>query len=270
MADLKLLQAGASELGVELTREQLSAFSLYMSELLRWNRRANLTAITAPDEIQIRHFLDSLTCLLAFPLPRAREGAVGESPASGGDLTERLNRGAGIACIDVGSGAGFPGLPLKICLPQMRLTLVDSVGKKTAFLAHMVGLLRLEDVRVVTARAEELARDPGERERYDVAVARAISRLAVLVELCLPFCRVGGRLIAPKKGDVAREMEEGRHAVERLGGSYVQPVPVRLSLLEEERLLVVVDKVSPTPAQYPRRAGMPAKRPLVASARAGW
>ena len=261
MADLKLLQAGASELDLHLTREQLSAFSLYMNELLRWNQRANLTAIVAPEEIQTKHFLDSLTCLLGFP----RLAAGGGEGAASGDLAERLNRGAGLSCIDVGSGAGFPGLPLKICLPEMKLTLIESIGKKTAFLSHMVGMLKLENAGVFTTRAEDLARVPGEREKYDVVVARAVSRLAVLAELCLPFCRVGGRVIAPKKGDVTEEIEEGRYAVELMGGSYREPVPVRLSLLEEGRSLVIVEKVSPTPHQFPRRAGMPTKRPLTAS-----
>lgn len=262
MADLKLLQAGASELGLELTREQLSAFSLYMNELLRWNERANLTAIVAPDEIQTKHFLDSLTCLLGFP----GAGALGESRdgSPSRDLAARLNRGAGLSCIDIGSGAGFPGIPLKICLPEMRLTLIESIGKKTAFLSHLVKVLRLEDTRVFTTRAEDQVRIPGEREGYDVAVARAVSRLAVLAELCLPFCRVGGRVVAPKKGDLAQEIEEGQHAVRLLGGVCKAPIPVHLSLLEDERVVVVMEKVGPTPHQYPRRAGMPAKRPLLA------
>jgi len=258
VADLKLLQAGASELGIHLTREQLSTFSLYMNELLRWNQRANLTAITAPDEIQTKHFLDSITCLLAFP------GAV-PSPLEEGppvDLALRLRRGKGLFCIDLGTGAGFPGVPLKICLPEMSLTLVDSIAKKTAFLSSLVQTLKLSGIRVLTARAEDLAHDPRERERYDVAVARAVSRLAVVAELALPFCRIGGRVIAPKKGNVAEEMEEGRYAVETLGGRYGDVIPVELSLLGEGRVLVVMEKVSPTPTRYPRRAGLPAKRPL--------
>ncbi len=264
VADLKLLQAGASELGLELTREQLSAFSLYMNELLRWNQRANLTAIVAPEEIQTKHFLDSLTCLLGFPGVEPRQGMEGPGAARPSDLAERLNRGAGLGCIDVGTGAGFPGIPLKICLPEMRLTLLESIGKKTAFLSHMVQLLKLEDTRVITARAEDQARVPGERESYDVAVVRAVSRLAVVAELCLPFCRVGGRVVAPKKGDLAQEIEEGRYAVQALGGRYGEVIPVHLSLLEDERVVVVMEKVAPTPHHYPRRAGMPTKRPLTA------
>jgi len=269
MTDLRLLQAGASELGVVLTDEQLASFSLYIRELLKWNQRANLTAIVDPDQIQTKHFLDSLTCLLAFPVPGSSPGRSGSSAGVSGELTERLNKGAGISCIDVGSGAGFPGVPLKICLPRMRLTLVESVGKRGAFLLHLVRLLKLEETRVLTVRAEDLARDPSEREQYDVAVARALSRLAVVAELCLPFCRVGGRVIAPKKGELAQEIEEGRAAVRAMGGEYGEIVPVRLSMLEDGRALVVMHKASHTPAQYPRRAGIPAKRPLLAAAVAG-
>lgn len=263
MTDLKLLQAGASELGAELNREQLSAFSLYMNEMLKWNQRANLTAITAPDEIQTKHFLDSLTCLLGFPGSKPAEEA-----ASNGGLIERLHRGAGLSCIDVGTGAGFPGLPLKICLPEMKLTLVDSVGKKINFLSHITSLLKMEGVRVLNARSEELAHQPDERESYDLVVARALSKLAVLAELCIPFCRVGGRVIAPKKGDLAEEMKAAQHAVGLMGGIYRDLIPVRLSLLEEERFLVIIDKVSLTPGRYPRRAGLPAKRPLTGGNRA--
>jgi 16S rRNA (guanine527-N7)-methyltransferase len=268
VADLKLLQAGASELGLELTREQLSAFSTYMREMLKWNQRANLTAITAPDEIQTKHFLDSLTCLLAFPgfRPFASGAAPGDLPS--GDSRRDGERGS-LSCIDVGTGAGFPGVPLKICIPSVSLTLVDSIGKKTSFLSHLVQVLGLQDTRVWTGRAEDLARNAAEREQYDVVVARAVSRVAVVAELCLPLCRVGGRVISLKKGDMAEEIEEGRYAVEKLGGEYGETLPVELSLLGEKRVVVAIDKIGPTPEQYPRRAGIPNKRPLLAGSADG-
>lgn len=265
MADLKLLQAGASELGLHLTREQLSAFSLYMNELMKWNQRANLTAITAPDEIQTKHFLDSLTCLLAFPWPDAVNGAAAQRKVPH-DLMKALRDGEGLSCLDIGTGAGFPGVPLKICLPKMRLTLTESIGKKTAFLSHLASQLKLDDVRVLTVRAEDLARQPGERGSYHVVVARAISRVAVIAELGLPFCRPGGRVVAPKKGAMEQEILDGSYAVGQMGGRYLEDVPVRVSTLEDDRRLLVMEKVSPTPAQYPRRAGMPAKSPLAAPA----
>jgi 16S rRNA (guanine527-N7)-methyltransferase len=260
VADLKLLQAGASEMGLDLTREQLAAFSTYMSEMLKWNQRANLTAITAPDEIQTKHFLDSLTCLLAFP--GFRTSPSGDGPSLEGERRDGA-RGP-LSCIDVGSGAGFPGIPLKICMPSISLTLIDSVGKKTGFISHLIQVLGLEDTRVWTGRAEDLGRNPAEREQYDVVVARAVSRLAVVAELCLPLCRVGGRVISLKKGDMAGEIEEGRYAVQKLGGEYDEVVPVDLSLLGEKRVVVVMQKLSTTPEQYPRRAGIPNKRPLLA------
>lgn len=261
MADLKLLQAGASELGIELTRKQLAAFSLYMNELLKWNQRANLTAITTSDGIQIKHFLDSLTCLLAFP--GVERGVPGAAPLSG--ASDRLGDGSGLSCLDVGTGPGFPGVPLKILLPGMRLTLLESIGKKTAFLASLVDQLGLEDVLISSVRAEDLARQPEHREKYDVVVARALARMPTLAELALPFCRVGGRMIALKKGDqMAGEIEEGQYAVHLLGGSYLEEIAVDLSLLDGGRILVVLEKATPTPPAYPRRAGMPAKRPLVA------
>ncbi|HEX2924430.1 MAG TPA: 16S rRNA (guanine(527)-N(7))-methyltransferase RsmG [Chloroflexota bacterium] len=265
MADLKLLQTGASELGLELTRDQLSAFSRYMNELLRWNQKSNLTAIVAPEEMQTKHFLDSLTCLLAFPGVDAETVDQGSNAHGKLDLGAQLNGGTGISCLDIGTGAGFPGIPLKICLPNMKLTLLESIGKKTAFLSHIVQLLKLDDTRVVTGRAEDLAKSIGEREAFDVVVARAVSNLAVLAELCLPFCRLGGRVIAPKKGDITAEIEEGRYAVQQMGGRYGSTVSIRSSLLEDERCLVVMEKESPTPHQYPRRSGMPVKRPLLAS-----
>jgi len=262
VADLKLLQAGVSELGIGLTREQLSAFSIYMDELMKWNQRANLTAIATPDGIQTRHFLDSLTCLLGFPV---EQPTTVNSMAPLSDVAERLNGGEGLSCLDVGTGAGFPGIPLKIFLPRMKLTLLESIAKKTAFLTNLVDLLGPEDTTVITGRAEELARQPDHRERYDVVVTRAVSKLAVVAELTLPFCRIGARSIALKKGEhMAQEIEESRYAVRQLGGQYAEEVAVKLSLLDEGRMVIVLEKVSSTHAAYPRRPGMPAKRPLLA------
>jgi 16S rRNA (guanine527-N7)-methyltransferase len=262
LADLKLLQAGASELGIDLDRKQLSAFSVYMNELLKWNQRANLTAITTPDGIQTRHFLDSLTCLLGFPGVHPAGGDVRTSLV---DLAGRLDGGNRISCLDVGTGAGFPGIPLKIFLPRMQLTLLESIAKKTAFLTSIVDLLELEGVTVITSRAEDLARHPYHRERYDVVTTRALSKLNVIAELTLPFCRIGGRSVALKKGaHMPQEIEEGRYAVRQMGGGDTEEIPVELSLLDEGRLLVVMQKLSSTPDRYPRRPGIPLKRPLLA------
>jgi 16S rRNA (guanine527-N7)-methyltransferase len=245
---VELLLRGAREFGLVLTPGHLAAFERYQTELLDWNRRFNLTAITDPAEVQVKHFLDSLTCLLAMA-PRGPDGLL------------ELDAVAGRA-IDVGAGAGFPGLALKIVCPGLRLTLLESVHKKAGFLSHMVAVLGLDQVDVATERAVYLARRPGERDAYDFALARALAALPVLLEYCLPFVRPGGRLVAPKKGDLTGELAAARHAVKVLGGRWCAPVPVTTSLLPDARVLVVVEKAAPTPKAYPRRAGVPAKQPL--------
>jgi 16S rRNA (guanine527-N7)-methyltransferase len=163
--------------------------------------------------------------------------------------------------IDIGAGAGFPGLPLKILRPELRLTLVESIAKKAAFLRHIAETLGLADVEVVVARAEVVGRDPAHRERYAVAAARAVAELRVLAEYCLPLCRVGGRFLAPKGSSAGDEVQAALPAIERLGGRLAAVEPVDLPGLEP-RTLVVVEKIGPTPPQYPRAPGVPAKRPL--------
>ena len=235
---MKALRDGAHDLGLKLTTEQLEAFQIYYQELMAWNQRVNLTAITDYEETQIKHFLDSLTCLLVLP---------GE---------EKLS------IVDIGTGAGFPGLPLKIARPTWRLTLLESVGKKAAFLRHLVERLGLEGVAVVKGRAEEVGHDPAHRARYDVALARAVAELPVLVEYALPLCRMGGLFVAQKGARIEEEVEGARGALEILGGRLKEIRPLRLPTLDEPRHLVIVEKVAPTPERYPRRPGIPAKRPL--------
>ncbi len=226
------------QLGLHITRAQLSALSLYERELVDWNTRFNLTAIRDPQEIHIKHFLDSLTCLLAL-----RETPVG-----------RL--------IDIGTGAGFPGVPLKIIYPKMQLTLVESVGKKAEFCRHVVKILDLQGVEVVQERAETLGQDPNYREQYDWAVARAVAILPVLAEYLLPLVRVGGGMLAMKGESGPVEAHTAEHAIRVLGGHLRQLLPVTLPGVAEERYLVVIDKVAATPMGYPRKVGVPAKRPL--------
>lgn len=235
---MKILFDGARRLGLTLKTEHLAAFQVYYEELIAWNEKVNLTRITDYEEVQIKHFLDSLTCLLVLPdLPSA-------------------------TIIDVGTGAGFPGLPLKILRPKMRLTLLESTGKKTDFLRHLVHRLGLEGVEVVWGRAEEVGRDPEHRQRYDVVLARALAELPVLVEYALPFCRVGGVFVAQKGAEVEREVERAGRALEILGGELREIKAVRLPTLDEPRHLVVIEKIALTPQKYPRRPGVPSKRPL--------
>lgn len=225
-------------LGMQLSPRQLECFSLYERELLEWNEKFNLTAIRKPEDIRSKHFLDSLTCLQGFKESR---------PAR---------------VIDIGTGAGFPGIPLKIMFPHILLTLVESVGKKADFCRHIVNLLHLERVDVLQARAEDLGQTSGHRENYDLAVARAVAALPVLVEYLLPLVKVGGRMIAQKGESAPAEAHSAEHAVNVLGGRLFQIKPVLLPGVADERFLVIIDKVAATPDTYPRRAGLPAKRPL--------
>lgn len=230
--DLKTL------VGIQLTARQIAAFQRYEDELLEWNSRMNLTAIRDREGIRTKHFLDSLSCILAFR----------ERPP------ERL--------IDIGTGAGFPGIPLKIIYPRMKLTLVESVGKKLEFCRYIVETLDLEDVTLLQARAEALGQDRAHRERYDWAVARAVANLPVLAEYLLPLVSLGGKMLAQKGESAHAEAVAAEKAIRVLGGELQQIIPVLVPGIAEERFLVVVDKVAPTPPGYPRRVGLPARRPI--------
>jgi len=242
---VQTLRAGAAALGLRLGDAQIAAFARYSECLIAANRRVNLTSIVEPAAVETRHFLDSLTC--AMPL-LSRWGAPEAVPS--------------LRCVDVGSGAGLPGLALKLALPQLRLTLVEATGKKAAFLVDLVDELRLEGVDVYAERAETLAHRPDQRETYDVALARALAPLAPLLELTLPFLRAGGVLVAPRRGDDAAALTAAGQASRLLGGGPLQTMPIAIEPLKDGRVLAVVNKVNPTPAAYPRRPGQPARRPL--------
>ena len=234
----KLVQAAQQLFGIHLTARQVAALEMFENELLSWNEKINLTAIRDADGIRTKHFLDSFSCCLAWK----------ENPP------KRL--------IDVGTGAGFPGIPLKIIYPSMQLTLVESVGKKAAFCRHVVGILKLEAVEVITARAEEVGQMPAQREAYDWAVARAVANLPVLAEYLLPLVQVGGKMLAQKGHSGPVEAHNAEFAMRLLGGRVRQLLPVTLPGVAEERYLLVVDKIAATPPQYPRKPGFPAKKPL--------
>jgi 16S rRNA (guanine527-N7)-methyltransferase len=235
------LIAGARRLGIELNARHVEQFETYYRELIEWNRRMNLTAVTGYEDVQIKHFLDSLTVTLAFrqPIDYSR-----------------------FRVLDVGTGAGLPGIPLKILFPEINLTLLEATCKKTAFLKHVVGKLELDRVEVVTGRAEEVAHQSQYREEFDLVLSRAVAALPVLAELTLPFCAIGGFFVAQKLMEAKAEIEPTTRAVRLLGGKLREVIDIDLSGLAG-RCLIVIDKVSPTPDQYPRRPGMPAKSPLL-------
>jgi 16S rRNA (guanine527-N7)-methyltransferase len=227
-----------AEAGFDLTAEQVDQFVHYEEILLDWNERMNLTALTAPEDVAVKHFVDSLTA-----------------------YDEELFQ-TGISVIDVGTGAGFPGLPLKILCPGIKLTLMDSLNKRVNFLQAVVDDLGLTGVHCVHARAEEGARNKLYREQFDVAVSRAVARLPVLAEYLLPFVKIGGTALALKGKEYEQEMAEAGKAVKILGGGHMKARPVTLPGLEDVRAVVYLSKFTRTARTYPRKAGTPAKQPL--------
>lgn len=210
-------------------------FEIYLKELLEWNKKFNLTSITDPEEIQIKHFEDSLSILQTIQLTNQ-------------------------SVIDVGAGAGFPGIPLKIVCPGIKLTLVEATKKKVEFLRYIVALLGLKDVKIIWGRAEEIAKD--KREGFDVALSRAVASLNVLCEYCLPLVKISGLFVAYKEEKVEQEVAEAQNALITLGGKLKEIKKVKLANSEIVRSLIIIEKVSPTPAKYPRRAGMAKKKSL--------
>ena len=225
-------------LHVQLSERQLAALTTYEKELLEWNQKFNLTAIRDPESIRTKHFLDSLSCILAWKT----------SPPN--------------QLIDVGTGAGFPGIPLKILYPHMKLTLVESVGKKAVFCQHIVRALGLESVDVVQARAEDIGQNPQHREKYDWAVARAVANLHVLSEYLIPLVKVGGNFLAQKGESGPAEAQSAEEVMKLLGGKLKQLIPIHLPGVADDRYLVVVEKVAATPPKFPRKPGIPMKQPL--------
>lgn len=237
---LSLLTDGVQELGLTLTKQQVERFETYYEMLTEWSERISLTAIRDLEGVQKRHFLESASIIPVL----ADQGLT---------LRDR-------SLIDVGSGTGVPGIPLKILEPSLRLTLVEAKRRKAQFLEAVLPVLGLSDVTVVTQRAEQAARDPDHRDQYDFAIAKALAPMRTLAELMLPFVTMGGVAIAPKGSDAEKEVKEAHVAIETLKGSVRAVAPLPLS--EPAQQLILVDKDLPTPLRYPRRPGVPAKRPL--------
>ena len=233
------VQKAAADFGTPLDVAQTDQLAAYDSLLLEWNQKMNLTAITDPREVAVKHIVDSLS---AFDPSLFKDG---------------------IRAIDVGTGAGFPGLVLKIYFPSMELVLLDSLQKRVKFLEAVVSELGLSGVTCVHGRAEEAARQKNYRERFDVAFSRAVARLSVLAEYTLPFVRVGGSLLALKGARYAEEMAEAETAAKILGGSAPTSKTLKLPGLDDGRAIVRIDKIKPTPKAYPRKSGTPEKKPLI-------
>lgn len=234
-----LAQAVKDTWGLSLTSRQLQQFEQYEHHLMKWNERINLTAITTAEEVTIKHFFDSLTLIDSLPMQRVH------------------------SLVDVGTGAGFPGLPLKIVFPELKLVLVDSLRKRVQFLQETVELLGLKNVETIHGRAEEVARQRRYREQLDVATARAVAKLNVLAEYCMPFVREGGWFVALKGSEIQHEVVGAKRAFSTLGGNEdVSVIPCSLPKGAGKRHLVVVSKERPTPRIYPRKAGTPQRQPL--------
>lgn len=234
-------QQALADHGIDLTNRQVRQFADYYQLLIAANRQVNLTRITEERDVYLKHFFDSLTGAIAEPRLQNEQ----------------------LSLCDIGAGAGFPSLPLKIAFPQLSVTIVDSLNKRINFLHELVARLSLSDVKLIHDRAESFAaKKSTHREQYDVVTARAVARLSVLSELCLPAAKVGGELIAYKASAADEELVAARGAIKKLGGQVQNEVAMTLPRTTEQRNIIIIDKIAATPAKYPRRPGLPNKKPL--------
>lgn len=236
--DTKQFQMLLQEKGIALSPQQLAQFERYYELLVEWNEKMNLTAITDKPGVYLKHFFDSI------------------SPAFYCDFSQP------ISLCDVGAGAGFPSVPLKICFPHIQLSIVDSLQKRITFLHVLASELELEDVAFYHDRAETFGRKEGIRESFDVVIARAVARMPVLSELCLPLVQVNGTFIAMKAASAQEELEQGQTAIKVLGGEIAAVHSFTLPIEESERTIIVIDKKRKTPNKYPRKPGVPNKLPI--------
>jgi 16S rRNA (guanine527-N7)-methyltransferase len=224
---------------LELSAEQLHQFEIYYQELVTWNEKMNLTGITEREQVYVKHFYDSIT--LSFYM----------------DMNQILTMA------DIGSGAGFPGIPLKICYPHLKLTIIDSLNKRIQFLQNVVDQLGLQDVQLIHGRAEDIARKEQFRDTYDLVSARAVARMAVLNEFCLPFVKTGGIFAAMKGLDPQEELKEAARSLNELKGKLSATHHFELPMENSERHIILINKTASTPKKYPRKAGTPLKSPII-------
>lgn len=243
MGPAEILKHGTEKMGIEISQYQIEQFIKYKDILLEWNQKMNLTAITEEREIIIMHFLDSISCLQTGYLPIRPTGE-----------SARL--------IDVGTGAGFPGIPLKIMLPEIKLTLLDSLKKRIGFLEEVSKGLDLNGVEFIHGRAEDFGKNKNYREKYNCVVSRAVAALNILAEYCLPFVKVGGYFICQKGPKLIEEMEEAKKAIKILGGKIVEQIKIDIPFSDRDHYILVIEKIKQTPIKYPRKAGKPSKNPI--------
>jgi len=239
--DENILIDGAQKMGISLHKEQIKKFSRYLELLVQWNQKINLTSLKTPREIIIKHFLDSISCVKVISKYIDTEG---------------------IRVIDVGAGAGFPGMPIKIICPSIRLSLLEARKKKSVFLEKIIGEMNFQQVEILNGRAETFGKGANHREKYNIAISRAVARLNVLSEYCLPLVRVGGLFVAQKGRSYKEETEKSLKTVQVLGGELIGVENVRIPFINQERYLLVIKKIKETPSEYPRKAGLHQKRPL--------
>ncbi|MGJ7913702.1 16S rRNA (guanine(527)-N(7))-methyltransferase RsmG [Neobacillus sp. LXY-1] len=236
--NIEQFESALKDQGIELTGTQLEQFDLYYHTLVEWNEKINLTAITEKEDVYLKHFYDSITAAFYF------------------DFTKPFH------LCDVGAGAGFPSIPLKIIFPDMKLTIVDSLNKRIMFLNHLASVLKLDNVQFVHDRAETFGVNPTYREKFDVVTARAVARMSVLSELCLPLARVGGHFLAMKAASADEELTTAQKAISTLGGKVENKVTFTLPFEESDRSIIIIKKEKQTPKKYPRKPGTPGKSPI--------
>lgn len=238
MSNIDILKKGIEDFGLEANEKVLSDFQKYKELLVEWNQKMNLTGIEDEKEVFIKHFLDSISAVTKGYIQN------------------------GMSLIDVGTGAGFPGMPLRICLPELKVTLLDSLNKRINFLQEVSSKLSIDDIEFIHGRAEDFGKNEDYREKYDIAIARAVAGLPVLMEFCVPFIKVGGYFVCLKGPNANLELEESKKAMEVLGVEYIEKIDVKLPESDLNHNILIFKKVKNTPSKYPRKAGKVSKNPI--------
>lgn len=238
MSNIDILKKGIEDFGLEASEKVLNDFQEYKELLVEWNQKMNLTGIEDEKEVFIKHFLDSISAVTKGYIQN------------------------GMSLIDVGTGAGFPGMPLRICLPELKVTLLDSLNKRINFLQEVSSKLSIDDIEFIHGRAEDFGKNEDYREKYDIATARAVAGLPVLMEFCVPFIKVGGYFVCLKGPNANLELEESKKAMEVLGVEYIEKIDVKLPESDLNHNILIFKKVKNTPSKYPRKAGKVSKNPI--------